>query len=79
MRTLDQVINERDQKTRELKEAQRNRNTVEGEILQIQRKILELQLEKKKLEESVGKARAVVSELKLDIDMLKNEYWEIKG
>ncbi len=79
MRTTDEVTNDIVAKQKELKEAQSNQYTVEDKILNLQKYILKLQLEKKDYEITAGKGRHNIRQLNLDIKILTNEFWSVKG
>jgi len=79
MRDTTTIDNERTAKQKELKVAEDSYHTIRQEILVIQREILERELRKKDLDIGLDKARHIMNVLKLDIEMLKNEYFATRA
>lgn len=67
------------EKQKEFSLALKDLNTIEQEILLLQRDILELQLKKKGIEVGAGKAKHNVRQLALEIKMLSAKFWESKN
>lgn len=77
--TLEELENKRTEKQKELIVEQDYYSDIEASILLKQREILELQIEKKKLEEVLSKSSKNVKKLKIEIAMLTNEFWSKKN
>lgn len=79
MKTLEEIANDISEAQKKLKEYQSSQYIVEDEILKLQKKIIELQSEKKDKEIIANKGRHNIRQLMIDIKMLTNEYWNIKN
>ena len=66
------------EKEKELKEAQGNLHKVELEELEIAKKIIILQAQRKDLQIAASKARQIVRNLNLEIKILISEFWRAK-
>ena len=78
IRTLEDIANEIAEKQKQLKTFQTSQYTVEDEILKLQKRIIELQGEKKDKEIAAAKGRYNIRQLLVDLKILTNEYWNLK-
>ena len=74
-----EISNEIAEKENELADILTNQQSIEQEILILQRDILELQRKKKDLEISNSKARHLVKKCTIEISLLKNKFWQVKN
>lgn len=77
--TATDIDNAKVEKEKELSLTINDEETVRQEILKLQRKIIDLQGEKKDLEIGLSKAKHVKELLKNDISILKSKYWAAKN
>ena len=78
MKTLEEIAEAISQAQKQLKGYQSSQYIVEDEILKLQKKIIELQSEKKDKEIISNKGRHNIRQLLIDLKMLTNEYWSLK-
>ena len=67
------------EKEKELSEAIRTQQTVDLAILEISKKILDLQRDKKDLQISDSKAKYIVKDVTGQLRYLKNKFWSAKN
>jgi len=79
MKTLESIENERTQKQKDLDVENEAYHLVEGEKLELQRQIIELQGKKKDLEIILNKSTKNIKQLKNEISMLTNLFWSVKN
>lgn len=79
MRDTTVIDNERTAKQQEIKEAENNHFVVKQEILSIQRKIIDLQAEKKDKEIFESKASHILRIKRIELKALENEFWNSKN
>ena len=74
-----EIDNLKVEKEKELQKAQANLHEVELKELEISKKIVILQGERKDYQIAASKARQVVRTLALDIRILTSEFWKARG
>ena len=79
MKTLEGIAEAISEAQKKLKEYQASQYIVDDEILKLQKKIIELQSEKKDKEIIANKGKHNIRQLMIDIKMMTNEYWNIKN
>jgi predicted nucleic acid-binding Zn-ribbon protein len=65
-------------KEKELKQQLNDLSTIEQEKLYLQRQILEIQLQKKDLEQAIEKAKNTASQTKIELSLLTKQFWSEK-
>ena len=76
---LDEIIQALAQKQDELRQALANLNTVDLEILHIDREILHLRVKRNELKEAQSKASVNVRSLQVEVKQLTAQYWDKKN
>ena len=79
MGTLEQIAQEIADKQNEMKEQIKNKEVVELAESELSRKILQLRIDQKLLNESILKASNNIKQLQICIKQLTNEYWNKKN
>lgn len=79
LKTASDFENMKVEKEKELVCAINNEETVRQRILEIQRKIIGLQAEKKDLEISLSKARHVKDVTKIEVSMYNSKKWTARN
>ena len=77
-RTATEIDDLKCQKETELNEAEKNLSTIVVAELEIAKKIIMLQMQRKDLQIAVSKAKQVVKTLATEISILKSKYWKAK-
>lgn len=75
---IEDIENLKVEKRKELIELIKNKEAVELELIDLSRKILELQIKKKDLNTISEKAKSSEKQLRLEIRNLEEQYWSIK-
>ncbi len=76
--TASQIDNLKVTKEKELQKAQQDLHTVELQELEVGKKIVVLQAERKDYQIAQSKARQIVRTLNLDIKIITSEFWQAK-
>jgi len=76
--TASQIDNLRVEKEKELLHSQDNLSKLEIEDLELAKKIVLLQVERKGLQQSISKGKQIVRTLALDVRILTKKFWEAK-
>jgi len=76
--TASQIDNLRVEKEKELLHSQDNLSKLEIEDLELAKKIVLLQVERKGLQQSISKGKQIVRTLALDVRILIKKFWEAK-
>ena len=76
--TASQIDNLRVEKEKELLQSQDNLSKLEIEDLELAKKIVLLQVERKGLQQSISKGKQIVRTLALDVRILIKKFWEAK-
>lgn len=78
MYSLEDIENLKVEKRKELIELIKSKEEVELELIELSRKILELQMKKKDLNIVSEKAKSSEKQLRLEIRNLEEQYWSVK-
>lgn len=79
MANLDEIAQKLADKQNELKQALATQNTVDLEILVIDRQILHLRIKRNELKEAQSKASVNVRSIQVEIKQLTAQYWDKKN
>ena len=77
--TAEEIDNEKCKKEAELQEAQKSLSAIEVADLEIGKKIVLLQVQRKDLQIALSKAKQVVRTLALEIKIATSYFWKVKG
>ena len=78
-KSASELFGEYDEMYKKHKENIKRTHLVEQEILDIQRQILELQLEKKKHQQSLDHAKHTEKQTQIDLNLLKSAGWAARN
>lgn len=79
MANLDEIAQSLADKQNELKQALATQNTVDLEILVIDRQILHLRIKRNEFKEAQSKASVNVRSIQVEIKQLTAQYWDKKN